>query len=102
MIDRNNYLIIGISPFQQSWQVIRCVNGTTSFLGEGWDPFPVDQPLQFVYSEANGRAAASVAGRQLWSGSVGPFTSPTPMGVALYGVGQAPPALYDDFRVTIP
>lgn len=102
-IDQRNYILIGISPFQQGWSVVRCINGVTSFLAEGWDTFPTDAPIEFIYREANGRGEAIVGGRMLWAGAVvQPFNTPVPMGLALYASGEAPPALFDDFRVSIP
>jgi len=102
-IDNRNYIIFGINPIGASWLVIRCVDGVTQYLGQGWDTFPTDQIIEFVYRESGGHAIATVAGRQLWAGAVlAPFNIPVPMGVALSGVGDIPAAKFDDFRVTIP
>lgn len=103
LIDPNNYLIIGINPFQGAWQVLRCVAGATLYLGEGWETFQLDQPLLFRYVEANRRGTALLNGRTLWQGAIAaPFDHEVPLGVALYGLNDSAPALFDNLRVTMP
>ncbi len=104
IIDKRNYLEIGVNPFQQVWEVYRCIDGSRQFLGQGiWSAAQVHGPISFVYHEADGIGSASVNGQLLWIGAVtNPFIGVAQMGVGLYGVNQAPPALFDNFRVTIP
>ena len=95
--------MIGINFFQQQWSVLRCTNGTIEYLDQDWAEFIPFKDYQVVYHQSETEAVVRLDRELLWSGEIAaPFTMPTSLGVALYGLEDSGPLLYDDLKVTDP
>ncbi|MDP8237521.1 MAG: hypothetical protein P9X24_00395 [Candidatus Hatepunaea meridiana] len=102
-VDTQNYLIIGVNFYQQSWQVLRCINGRLQYLAEGWDDFLSDTYYGLAYYEKDGVATALIGDIELWRGNTEEVLSQaTNIGVGVYGLAVSQSVLYDDLIVTYP
>lgn len=102
-IDTDNWFMVSVNIYQQSWQVIRCVDGIVQYLAEGWNEYVPDQYYTFTYQKTDNQIEVKIDEEVVWSGIASDeLNDAIPLGVAVYGLPDSEPALFDNLIVTDP
>ena len=101
-LGESNYFFIGINYYQQTLEVLRCVNGTLEYISRyDEERFSAEVEYILTYDQFDGQAAVKLNNTQIWVGNIGePFLNSCPIGVGVYGLMDSGPALFDNIRIT--
>jgi len=99
-IDISNYFLIGINFFQGSCQVLRCQNGTVQYLAEDWRTYSLNEYHEIKYEKLGNLVICQIDKVELWrSDQTNVLNTNSPLGVGIYSLEDADPALFDDLLI---
>lgn len=102
-IDANNYFLIGINYYARECHIIYCIDGNVLWPKQEWIAFQEDVYYEITFQYTGSTYTVALDGDPLWSGNMPDiFDDATNIGVAVYGLPQSGPVLFDDLRITNP
>lgn len=98
-----NWYMVGINFNQQSWHIIRCVDGTTTWVIEGWRQFDPDTEYELKYSIRNGDVTVWINDEEIFQTTTQEaIHGEAEVAVGVSALSGADPVVFDNLHITFP